>query len=91
MGVPYHYFETTALLFFSNLEYFAPALFARFHRITDEVLIAETVVWSIFFLSLFSLLLKDLNFFILIYQHTHQVYEKVITVSVMLSIINYNC
>ena len=35
-------FETTALLMFSNLQYFPLASFARSHRVTDEAFIAET-------------------------------------------------
>ena len=44
-------FETTALLKFANLQYFPLALFAKFHRVTEEALIAETAVWPILFLS----------------------------------------
>ena len=35
-------FETTALLKFANFQYFPLANFARFYRVTDEALIAET-------------------------------------------------
>ena len=41
-------FETTALL---NLQYFPLAPFAISYRVTNEALIAETVVWPTFFLS----------------------------------------
>ena len=47
------------------LQHFPLALFARFYRVTDEALIAETAVWPIFFLSYECFLLKDLNFLFL--------------------------
>ena len=37
-----------------------------FWQVTEEALIAETAVWSNFFLWIFSLLLKDLNFSLLL-------------------------
>ena len=36
---------------FVNLQYLPLAPFAISYRVTDEVLIAETAVWPIFFLS----------------------------------------
>ena len=37
-------------------------LFSIFSRVTDEALIAETMVWPNFFRLMFSLFLKGLNF-----------------------------
>ena len=64
-------FETTALLKIASLQCFPLALFARSKKVTDEALIAETMVRFIFFyfIQMCSLLLMDLNFFIIICYH----------------------
>ena len=56
-------FETTAIIRTSKFTVFSSGSFCRIYRVTDEALIAETMVWPNFFLMNVSLLLKDLNFY----------------------------
>ena len=59
------------MLKFANLQYFPLALFARFYKVTNEALIAETAVWPIFFLSYECFLaLKGSKLFILIFERS---------------------
>ena len=59
-------FETTAVIKFCKFTVFSSGSFCQI-RITDEALIAETMVWPNFFLMNVSLLLKDLNFLLLFF------------------------
>ena len=54
------------MLKLANLQYFPLAPFAR-SRVTDEALIAETVVWPNFFLMNIFFALKGSKLFIIIY------------------------
>ena len=61
-------FETTAVVKIYKFTVFSSGSFCQIYRVTDEALIAETMVWPKFFLINVFLLLKDLNFFIIIYE-----------------------
>ena len=54
------------MLKIANLQYFPLAPFARFYRVTDEALIAETAVWPNFLLMNIVFALKGSKLFIII-------------------------
>ena len=60
-------FETTAMLKFSNIQYFPLAPFFQIYRVADEALIAETAVWPNFFLMNVFFALEGSKLFIIIH------------------------
>ena len=54
------------MLKFANSQYYPPAPFAKFYRVTDEALVPETRVWPNFFLMNVFFALKGSKLFIII-------------------------
>ena len=59
-------FETTAIIKTCKFTVFSSGFFCQIYRITDEALIAETMVWSNFFLMNVFFALKGSKLFIII-------------------------
>ena len=59
-------FETTAVVKICKFTVFSSDSFCQIYRVTDEALIAETMVWPNFFLINVSFALKGSKLFIII-------------------------
>ena len=56
-------FETTAVIKLCKFTVFSSGSFCQIYRVTDEALIAETMVWPNFFFMLFFFALKGFKLF----------------------------
>ena len=59
-------FETTVIIKICKFTVFSSGSFCQIYRVTDEALIAETMVWSNFFLMNVFFALKGSKLFIII-------------------------
>ena len=59
-------FKTTAVVKICKFTVFSSGSFCQIYRVTDEALIAETMVWLNIFLINVFLALRGSNFFIII-------------------------
>ena len=66
LSLPYNYFETTAFNKTCKFTVFSSGAFCKIYRVTDEALIAETMVWPNFFLMNVFYALKGSKLFIII-------------------------
>ena len=62
-------FETTAVIKICKFTVFSSVSFGQINRVTDEALIAETMVWPNFFLMTVFFALKGSKLFIIISHH----------------------
>ena len=71
-------FETTAIIKFCKFIVFSSGSFCQIYRVTDEALIAETMIWPNFFLMnvLFALKGSKLFIIIVLFQFVVFVYDN---------------
>ena len=80
-------FETTAIFKICKLTVFSFCSFCKIYRVTDEALIAETMVWLNFFLMNVFLALKGSKPFIIISYHCNWMLWRVAAVKCLPALI----